>query len=100
MQQIITDIQYLTNLFRRPIDEKMQMEYDLNGATTDESHKDHLHLETRSPLTALANLRSTTQPWKRNDMSLNKKDEQSKDISTGGGVAVIIALAGKLASHG
>lgn len=76
------------------------MEYDLNGATIDESHKDHLPLESRFPWSTLANLRSTTQPWKRDDISLNKKDEQSKDISTGGGVAVIIALAGKLAFHG
>ena len=74
------------------------MEYDLNGATIDESHKDHLHLETRSPWTTLANLRSTTQ--KRNAVFLDKKDEQDKPLSTGGGVAVIIALAGKLAFHG
>lgn len=76
------------------------MEYDLNGATIDGSHKDHLPLDSRFPWSTLANLRSTTQPWKRNDISLDKKDEESKDISTGGGVAVIIALAGKLAFHG
>ena len=74
------------------------MEYDLNGATIDESHKDHLHLETRSSRTTLANLRSTTQ--RRNAMFLDKKDEQDKPLSTGGGVAVIIALAGKLDFHG
>lgn len=74
----------------------MQMKYDLNGATIDKSHEDHLHLETRFPWTTLANLRSM-QPWKRNDISLDKKDEQSKGMSTGGGVAAIIALAGKLA---
>lgn len=76
----------------------MQAEYDFNDNEIDENHRGNSRLH---PPLIVSRFHGTQQPWKRSYTVSSGKDNEHKNnrhLSTGGGVALIFALAGKLYS--
>ena len=76
----------------------MQAEYDFNDNEIDENHRGNSRLH---PPLIVSRFHGTQQPWKRSYTVSSGKDNEHKNnrhLSTGGGVALIFALAGMLYS--